>query len=83
MHYATYEALILGFANARNLKDIRRGLKERSEGARKPTGPRPKRLTGPKFESKLGAYCLPFLGSGEHSNRSQIWSPITDHRSIH
>ena len=70
-HYATWEALVLGFASAGKLRGIRRDLRAREEAEASgaagatpmPAGPRPKRVQGASYDERVAAYALPFLGS--------------------
>ena len=71
-HYATWEALVLGFSSVKSLRQIRKALKERnvvlssssssSSETKLPIGPKPKRAKG-TFDPRVDAYTLPFLGS--------------------
>lgn len=61
-HYTTWEALVLGFANAGNLRGIRKQLVKRVPLA-KPAGPKPERLKGARYDNRVHAWALPFLGS--------------------
>ncbi|QDZ22772.1 saccharopine dehydrogenase [Chloropicon primus] len=67
VHYATWEALVLGFANAGNLKSIRKSVSERNAKcpgeAVAPVGPKPKRASGAVWNERLKSWALPFLGS--------------------
>ena len=61
-HYTTWEALVLGFANAGNLRGIRKQLVKRVPLAT-PAGPKPERLKGARYDNRVHAWALPFLGS--------------------
>lgn len=65
-HYATWEALINGFSTQDRLREVRRALRERDaagEHSSAPRAPGPRPRARPGWESRVGAYALPFFGS--------------------
>jgi hypothetical protein len=66
-NYATWESLVLGVANARSLRALRRQAAAAAGSPPPPrVGPRLRVARGATFDERLGRYVLPFPGGEGH-----------------